>query len=227
MRRFFAPQFTLPVIVLLVAGIAGVAAVLAAKDTVNRTDLVIQSCNSAEDPNCTLRQPTHEHADFALFIRGERFDFNQPEFLTEEGESPDHPFLHIHPERYSVVHVHMSGSTWAEFLEALGFKLTDPTLVGTEAAQTCMSIPDDGELCNTDAEQWRFFRNGVEVDGLAYTEIQDLERVLVTYGELSEDEIEEQLAAVSDQSCILSGYCKDREIPGETETCAGQGTCTD
>ena len=27
------------------------------------------------------RVPTHEHADFALFIRGQKFDFNKPEFL--------------------------------------------------------------------------------------------------------------------------------------------------
>jgi hypothetical protein len=227
LKRLIGPRFTLPAIAVLVAAVASVSAVAATRDGGSTpTPLVIQSCNTQDDPNCRLRQPAHMHADFAVFIRGEQVDFNRPEWVTDERSGGDHhPYLHIHPERYTVVHVHLSGSTWSEFFASLGFKLVDPSLAGIEEAETCLTFPDGASYCSNEREKLRFFRNGVEVDGIALTDIADLERVLITYGDLSDEEVAAQLAAVTDESCILSGWCKAREIPGEVEQCAGLGAC--
>jgi len=225
-RALLGPRYTLPAIVVLLGALIGVSVAAATRDGGSVTELVIESCNTQDDPNCKLRAPAHYHADFAVFIRGEQVDFNRPEWVVDENADGDHhPYLHIHPERYTVVHVHLSGSTWAEFFETLGFKLTDPTLAGVDEADTCLVTPEGERLCSNGQERLRFFRNGVEVDGIALTEIHDLERVLITYGSESDEEIAAQLAAVTDQSCIVGGYCKAREIPGEEEQCTGLGTC--
>jgi hypothetical protein len=227
MRRLLDPRITFPVIVLLLGLLIAGGVAYAMKDGGSTTELVVESCSTVDDPNCKLRQPVHLHADFALFIRGEQFDFNQPEFVADESGGADHhPYLHIHPERFTVVHVHLSGSTWGEFFASLGFELEDPTIVGVEAADTCLGMPDGTRYCSNETERLRFFRNGVEVDGIALSDISDVERVLITYGSESDEEIQEQIAAVTDEACIPSGLCREREVPGEVENCAGAGSCT-
>ena len=227
MNRLLSPRVTVPAIALLLGLLVALGAAYAMKDGGSGTELVVESCSTLDDPNCKLRQGVHWHADFALFIRGEQFDFNQPQFLADEDSGEDHhPYLHIHPERYTVVHVHLSGSTWSEFFESLGFSLTDPTLVGVEEAQTCLTMPDGTQYCSDGDERLRFFRNGVEVDGIGLSEITDLDRVLITYGSESDEEIQDQIAQVTDQACIPSGLCREREVPGEVEECTGAGTCT-
>ena len=189
MKRLLSPRVTVPVIVLLAGLLVAAGAAYAMKDG-GGTELVIESCNTADDPNCNLRQGVHWHSDFALYVRGEQFDFNQPQFVSVEGSGEDHhPFLHIHPERYTVVHVHLSGSTWSEFFATLGFELKDPTLAGIEESTTCLTMPGGEKLCNNETEKLRFFRNGVEVDGIGLSDITDMDRVLITYGSENDEEI--------------------------------------
>lgn len=166
----------------------------------------------------SLRHGVHMHADFALQVRGETYDFSQPQFLsTEEGELS--PAVHIHNPRHSVVHVHLSSSTWGEFFQSLGVSLTD----------SCVTLPDGEQLCNTDDERWTFLVNGVPIDSLRFQYIGDLDRVLLSYGPETQDHLKanwEEL--VTDEACIPSGICSDRFPPGgiEEEPCsAGSIVC--
>jgi hypothetical protein len=163
-----------------------------------------------------LRQPVHWHADFAVFVRGERFDFNRPEFVSKEGEEKN-PWVHIHEPRYTVVHSHREQTTWDEFLTSIGFKLTDTSLM----------LPSGETLENTDSEQLKFYVNGVRIDSLMFQDILDLNQVLISYGPETDDEVlATQWPEVTDEACIPSGLCRDRGIP-EDEPCGkGSGTCT-
>ena len=116
-------------------------------------------------PGCELRQPIHEHADLALFIRGQQFDFGRPEFVSVEGKEKS-ANVHIHDPRHTVVHVHREQTTWDEFLRSRGFELTDPT-VGTPPEKTCLKIPTGERLCTTATESFKFVMNGVRIDGIA------------------------------------------------------------
>ncbi len=174
------------------------------------------------------RAPTHEHADFALVIRGERFDFSDPRFLsdTEGKELSEH--VHIHAPRFTVVHVHSTLVTWDEFFRSLGFKLTDPSYPGVTPERTCLELPSGEKLCTTATERWSFIANGVPVDGLATVNIGDLDRVLFSYGpETPEEVLAKYWGLVTDQACIPSELCRAR-IPADEppETCSGRGTCT-
>lgn len=179
-------------------------------------------------PSTGARPITHEHADFAVLIRGEMIDFNQPQYLsdTEGNELSEH--VHIHARRFSVVHVHSALTTWDEFFRTLGFKLTDPSFSGVGDAQTCMVLPDGEELCNTETERWSFIANGVPVDGMALVNIGDLDRILFSYGpETPEEARDRYFDLVTDQACIPSVLCTER-IPADEppETCSGKGQCT-
>jgi hypothetical protein len=208
------PKVLLPILgVLGAAALAfGILFALFRESTTAINETVVQ-CDPA-DPRCVFRKATHQHADFALFIRGQKFDFDKPEFISTEGNERS-DLAHIHEPRSTVVHVHTSGTTWNEFFQTIGFKIADPTLVGTEDATTCLATPDGQQLCNTATEKLRFIVNGVRVDGVAQSFITDLDRVLISYGSETDAQLQAQYAQVTDQACIPSERCKDRIPPDE------------
>ena len=164
---------------------------------------------------CQPRQVTHFHADFALFINGKEFNFNQPQFVSTDSDliAAD---VHIHPERFTVVHVHYTNTTWARFFQTLGFEFRDQSMQGVSAAQTCLTMPDGSKHCNNATDTFKFFVNGVQVNGIAGTNIGDLDRVLISYGSETPAQVEQtQVTKVTDQACIPDEKCKERVPPNE------------
>jgi hypothetical protein len=202
-----------------------VLGVLLALDLGGGDGFTIRECKVGE-PGCTLRQAVHEHANFALFLRGEQYDFHRPEYITTDDE-PTNEVVHIHDPRYEVVHVHLSGTTWDEFFRSLGFELRDPTVVGAEEQPACLTLPGGQELCDTEDEKLSFIVNGVKVEGIAFSYVTDLDRVLISYGDEDEAALMEQYLEVDDDACIPSVRCPERIPPGEPEEpCQGEGACT-
>lgn len=156
----------------------------------------------------TLRQRIHEHADFALYIRGERFDFGTPEFISYENDEKS-PNVHIHDPRHTVIHIHREATTWDEFLLSLGFEIKDSTLFGERGKET-IKLPSGEVLQSNSTESLKFIVNGVPVDGIAGLQIAGLSRVLISYGDETEEELMAQYLTVSDEACIPSGVCTDR-----------------
>jgi len=200
------------------AGISGallIAAVvlgvlLALGVTGNSTQTFVTVTCKIGTPGCEVRQATHEHADFALFINGTEFSFDQPQFLSTEGNETSAD-VHIHAPRYTVVHVHTTNTQWSEFFTSLGFKLMDPSFLGTAPDKTCLTMPDKTQYCQTGANTFKFYVNGVKVDGITDTNIHDLDRVLISYGpETDAQVVANQLPQVTDQACIPSERCRSR-----------------
>ena len=165
------------------------------------------------EPGCENRPETHEHADFLLVIRGQQFDFNKPQFVSNEGAEHSDT-VHIHEPRFTVVHIHREHTTWDEFWRSIGFEISDPSFLGTTTDKICMKMPDGAKLCNTATETWKFYLNGVKVDGLANLDVNDLDRALFSYGPETEEQVLQQVLKVSDQACIPSEICHARIPPG-------------
>ncbi len=159
-----------------------------------------------------LRQTVHWHADLALYINGERYNFDQDRFYstTEEKLSEN---VHLHRPWHVVVHVHREGTTWWEFFDSLGFEFTD----------VCLTLPEGDRYCNSETKQLSFILNGVKVDTLAFEDITNIDRVLISYGDEGDEELMQRFAEVTDEACILSGLCKEREPEGGVppEQCGG------
>ena len=212
-RGSLPPRAWLPIIVLLVAAVVALAVLLILNSGDGEPDVVV--CEPGT-PGCELRQEVHWHADFALYIRGERYDFNQERFVSDEEDQLSEN-VHIHGTRDSVVHVHREGTTWREFFDSLGFELTDQ----------CLTTPEGEQLCNSDTERLSFVLNGVRLDGLAFQDITDIDRALISFGSESDEQLLEQYAQVTDEACIVSLLCEERVPEGgiEEEPCQGRGTC--
>ncbi len=224
---WLSPRVLLAVIGLLGAGLValGVMLALGVNESDGHTVTLRPSCTAGQ-PGCALREPTHQHANLALFIDGKLFDFNTPQFVSEEGAEKS-GFAHIHPPRYEVVHVHQTKTTWAEFFSTVGIDLRDPSLPGIEAKATCLKMPGGQSFCSGDAKKLQFVVNGVKVDGISEKEITDLDRVLISYGAANDDELMKQYAEVATDACIPSERCKERIPANEPkEPCTGAGACT-
>lgn len=212
-----------PLVVILLSIATGLGVAYAMKDSGSGLTVIRSECDPLED-GCELRQRVHWHADFAIFIDGTRFTFDDAEYIsTESDEKSDS--AHIHDPRHTVVHIHLEQTTWKEFLSSIGFDLRDPSqLVSVD--QTQLTLPDGTVLSNTGGKTFKFFVNGVRVDGIAGMDISDLDRVLISYGAESPEEARAQFDTVSDEACIPSELCLDRLPPGglEAEPCSKSGT---
>lgn len=230
MRQLLSPRALLVAVAALAASTIGLGLALAMGvngETTVRNVVTAASCKAGE-PGCTLRQAIHVHADFALFIDGQPFDFNQERFVSHDEADEKSPYVHIHPPRASVVHVHMSGTTWDEFFRSLGFELQDATVPGAAAGRACLKTPDGARLCSGEGgKTLKFYLNGIRADGIAFEEIGNLDRLLISYGAESDEQVRaEQVSRVTDQSCIPSELCIDRIPPNEPpEQCSGRGAC--
>lgn len=162
-----------------------------------------------------LRQETHDHADFAVYVRGQRLDFNRPEFLSTEGKDLSKN-VHIHAPRTNVVHIHREQTTWDEFLTSLGMAVDD----------TCLTLGGGEKLCSAGTETLKFFVNGVRIDSLMFQDLADLDRVLISFGAEDDATVRKQIDSVTDEACIPGEQCNARIDPNskDQEPCTRTGT---
>ena len=222
---WLSPKVWVPIVAVLALGLIAAGVWIVLDDGGSGTTVEVVTCQIGEE-GCENRQPTHMHADFALFIRGQQFDFNQPQFMTDTGHE-ENPYAHLHEPRSTVVHVHYTGTTWDQFFRSLGFELTDPSAPNLDGSSS-LKLPSGEVLKEGNGETFKFFVNGVQVDGVSFTNIYDLDRVLISFGPESVDQVvSQQLPKVTDQACIPSGRCQDRVPEGEpTEECTiANDTC--
>ncbi len=164
----------------------------------------------------------HEHANFALFLDGERFDFNRSEFMSikpciVQTDQPSSFFktayahgeeivgdqledwLHLHNNNGDTIHVHKEGMVYHHFFQSLGMKLENRLFTDHEGN----TYRDNDEM------QFRYFLNNEEVDDLPDREIRDLDRALITYGprDRSQESINAELVQVRNDACLESGSC--------------------
>ncbi|HSU72272.1 MAG TPA: hypothetical protein VLJ21_00295 [Candidatus Binatia bacterium] len=137
---------------------------------------------------------THEHADFAMYINGKQIDFTKPEYLHV------HPLVHIHginegESERGVIHKHATGVTYGMFFRTLGITIDN-----------CLTI-NEKEFCDTNGRTLKYYLNGGITPNLADEEIHDLDKVLISYGSESLEELQQQLASIPNNACVQSKTC--------------------
>lgn len=163
--------------------------------------------------------PNHTHADFAIYLEGEKLDFSDTKYMSglstdetthdEEGEHK-HPYFHLHDRIGHVIHQHKPDLTFGEFLSSLGFTMT---------AQ-CLTLDTNVMVCPDGGKRWQMFVNrstGLTAGGEerpfdpGFT-FKDGDRILLTYG-ASAEIAKEQLSAMTSDACLYSRTCPWRGEP--------------
>lgn len=154
--------------------------------------------------------PNHTHADFAVFLGGEKIDFSLAKYMsglstddTTHDEEHEHldPYLHLHDNNGDVIHRHKPELTLSDFFGSLPGISYNGTTFSKDGVQAVV----------------RLFVNGKEhPEGAAYV-FTDIDTVLIT-DTTDEADLTHQFSLMTDEACLYSRTCPWRGDP-PTENC--------
>jgi hypothetical protein len=159
------------------------------------------------------KEPTHFHANFALYINGDRELFTDPSYYEEIsscGDKIDDPLsrVHMHDNNADTVHIHDASATWGNFFENLGLVLGDNVLYYKGKTYT-----------NNDSGKLMFMLNGSRVYNIAAKSIKSEDKLLISY--------DTDASVLQNQfNSIASSAAKYNET-ADPASCSGSGTPTD
>jgi len=149
-------------------------------------------------PKKSQPPPFHEHANFALFLEGVQYNFNQSKYMTNESnEIGKRQFVHLHDMNGGVIHLHASNITLGMFFDSIGVKFNS----------TCFVLDDGTSYCNSGDNTLKMFVNGVQSYEYDNLQLHDLDKVLISYGNDSSQNIQNQISSIPSDACIYSEKC--------------------
>jgi hypothetical protein len=156
---------------------------------------------------------THYHANFALYINGQRDEFKSPTYYEEVqlcGNDPTNPRarVHLHDMDAASVHVHDDGATWGALFANLGYTL------GNDLLRTSSTTYINGLGGNL-----KFMLNGEQVVDIANRTIKDDDVLLVDYG--SGDN-----AALKKEYDAIPRTAEEHDHNADPSTCSGSHPLT-
>lgn len=149
----------------------------------------------------------HEHADFAVYLNGQKFDFTPAKYQSSE-TNPLDPDAHLHDGNGEITHKHRKGITLGYFFKTIGMKFDSQ----------CFVTDDGKQYCNTADKKLSMYVNGKENTAFGNYEFTDLDKILITYGD--QTAVANQITSVSDDACLYSEKCPERG-KAPTENCVG------
>lgn len=118
-------------------------------------------------------------AAFGIFTNSTFRIFSDPRYLNQSDE--------VFMDEASVVTVKKEGITWNDFFKTLPMELT----------KDCLTTGTGQVFCSSNDEKLRFFVNGKEDPEALNKIIKEDDRLLVSFGNKSDDEIKNEIDTVS------------------------------
>ncbi|MGH9934314.1 MAG: hypothetical protein ACRD3Z_04270 [Nitrososphaerales archaeon] len=125
---------------------------------------------------------THEHAAFKLFIHNQTVDFSQPKYQVKS------QLVHFENGDGDTIHKHATGVYIGFHFETLGIKFTSE----------CLTMDTGDRYCNDSTNTLKLYVNGVRNNMYDKYVIDDNDKILLSYGSESQEQIDAQLKAVDD-----------------------------
>ncbi|AJM92485.1 hypothetical protein [Nitrosopumilus piranensis] len=129
----------------------------------------------------------HSHAGILVKIFGDKFDFSAPAYQIKAS------WIHFEAGDGTTIHKHATGVTLGYLFKTLGLGLTDH----------CFVFQDGRSFCTNDEYSLKFFVNESQVDDLSQYEINDGDKILISYGGETPQEIKRQLTELDKQPIIV------------------------
>ncbi len=151
----------------------------------------------------------HYHANFAVFIDGEREKFDNFTFYEEVascgGDAINDPKTraHMHDDINHIVHVHDNAATWGHFFANLGYATGD----------TLLKTVNDTYIEN-DSTEIRYFLNGEEIDTIANRTIRSEDALLISVGDATGTDLQSEYDEITKDA----GEYNNRDDPSN---CSG------
>ena len=166
---------------------AGVFAVIAVIVGYSAYTFATMSQNAPGGPeNAGPLGSEHSHAAILVKVFGDAFDFSAPAYQIKSS------WIHFEGRDGTTVHKHATGVTLGYLFETLRLGLDDQ----------CYTFQDGRSFCTNDDYSLKFYINGEQVKDIRGYEIQDDDRILVSYGGETPEEMEAQLLELQNQEII-------------------------
>jgi len=129
----------------------------------------------------------HEHASLLVRIFTDKFDFSVPSYQIKSS------WIHFEESDGTTIHRHASGVTLGYLFQTLNIDINSK----------CYAFPDGRQFCTNQDYSLKYYINHKIVDDINDYVIQDDDRILITYGAETNEQIEEQLMELD--SHIIKG----------------------
>ncbi|MBI2660837.1 hypothetical protein HYX09_01055 [Candidatus Woesearchaeota archaeon] len=137
----------------------------------------------------------HIHSDWKVYIEGKAMDFSDKSHMERmRSNMPVSSFIHVDsgapaPEKTGdVLHMHAAGVPLWIFFKS----------VGMDFSKDCINMENKEKFCNDSNKKLKFFVNGKESNEFENYAFKDLDKIVVSYGDGSEEEIKNQLSSITD-----------------------------
>jgi len=152
--------------------------------------IILSGCSDPKK-NFGPRGSVHFHTDFKVYILGRALDFDSPRYQVMED------LTHVENRDGDVLHVHARGITLGYFLKSMGIELSNE----------CLKVDTGNTYCNKGDAKLKVYLKGIGAvwEQIYYPSdyiIQDLDKILVSYGAEDEEKIKKQMDSVTDKSAI-------------------------
>ncbi len=122
----------------------------------------------------------HIHAGLLTMIYNQMFDYSSPAYQLKS------PYIHVEKDNGETVHMHAANVTMGFFFDSLHIGLTDK----------CFIFPDKRQFCSDDKYTLKFYINHQQVPSIRNYVFKASDRILISYGNENETQINDQLARV-------------------------------
>ena len=122
----------------------------------------------------------HLHADVKVYINGQSIDFSQRKYQLASS------FIHFEEGVGDVIHTHATGLTIGYMFKSLGVDFNNNCIVFEKE-----------NYCNDNDRKLKFYVNGQLNNEFYSYVIKDLNKILISYGNEDESEIQKQLDSIT------------------------------
>ena len=123
---------------------------------------------------------THIHADVKVYINGQSIDFSQRKYQLTTS------FIHFEEGLGDVVHIHATGMTIGQLFKSLKGDINN----------NCVVLESQSH-CSENEKKLKFYVNGQPNNEFSNYVIRDLDKILVSYGNENDPEIQKQLSSIT------------------------------
>ena len=134
-------------------------------------------------PGAGILGDEHEHASVLVRIFGDKFDFAATTYQIKSS------WIHFEESDGNTVHRHSSGVTLNYLFESLGIGIDED----------CYIFGDGRQFCTNEDYSLKYFINGDSVNSINDYVVQNDDRILISYGSETEEQIIAQLNELDSQ----------------------------
>jgi len=125
----------------------------------------------------------HEHASVLVRIFGDKFDFAATTYQIKSS------WIHFEESDGNTVHRHSSGVTLGYLFETLNIEINED----------CYIFADGRQFCTNEDYSLKYFINGDRVNSIYNHVVQDDDRILISYGGETDEQVIAQLNELDSQ----------------------------